>query len=239
MNVRNGLFFLIILILSGCGSGKYGRDAMLSQDIGEYYKAIEKYRKATKKEKDRDKRMLYAYKTAECYRLIGDYERAELYYKNAIRRGYPDDIALLYHADMLRSTQQYEDAIETYRIYLDSVPGDERALAGLESIRKTQEWVANPTRHIINPVKELNTRESDYSPVFVAGRDNEVIFTSTRKAVTGKRASGITGQGYADLFRATFNVQKQKWDQPKLLDEDLIINTEDEEGAATLSSTGE
>ncbi len=239
MNVRFALIFLLIFILGGCGAGKYGRDAMLSKDIGEYYKAIEKYRKATRKEKDRDKRMEYAFQTAECYRAIADYERAELYYKNAVRRGYPDNIALLHHADMLRNIQEYEDAVETYRIYLDSVPGDERALAGLESIRLTQDWVANPTRHIINPVKELNSRESDYAPVFVAGRDNEVIFTSSRKAVTGKRPSGITGQGYTDLFRSTFGVQKQKWEQPKLLDETLVINTEDEEGAATLSSTGE
>ena len=80
-----------------------------------------------------------------------------MYYKNAIRRGYKDNIALLHHADMLRATQQYEESIETYRTYLDSVPSDERALAGLESIRKTQEWVANPTRHIVNPIKEINS----------------------------------------------------------------------------------
>ncbi len=239
MNVRLALLFLLIVLLSGCSASKYGRDAMLSHDIGEYYKAIEKYRKASRKEKDREKRQLYAFKTAECYRAIGDYERAELYYKNAIRRGYADEIALLYHADMLRATQQYEESIETYRIYLDSVPGDEHALAGLESIQKTQDWVANPTRHIINPIKELNSRASDYSPVFVAGRDNEIIFTSTRKAATGKRESMITGQSYADLFRATFGVQKQKWEEPKLLDEIMIVNTGDEEGGASLSSNGE
>ena len=235
MNFRLALFFLLVIILGGCGSAKYGRDAMLSQDIGEYFKAIEKYRKATKKEKDREKRMLYAYKTAECYRYIGDYERAELYYKNAIRRGYDNDTALLYHADMLRATQQYEAAIETYRTYLDSVPGDERALAGLESIRKTQEWVANPTRHIINPIKELNSRESDYSPVFVAGRDNEVVFTSSRKSVTGKQKSPITGLGYADIFRSTIGVQQTKWNIPKLIDANLVVNTEADDGAATLS----
>ena len=239
MNFRFVVFLLMVIILSSCGSAKFGRDAMLSQDIGEYYKAIERYRKATRKEKDREKRVIYAFQTAECYRYIGDYERAELYYKNAIRRGYTDNIALLHHADMLRATQKYEESIESYRMYLDSVPGDERAQIGLESIRKTQDWVANPTRHIINPIKEINSRESDYSPVFVAGRDNEIIFTSSRKGVTGKRKSMITGQGYTDIFRSTFGVQKQKWEVPKLLDENLIINTEDEEGATTLTSTGE
>lgn len=239
MNVRLALLLLLVVLLSACGATKNGRDAMLSHEIGEYYRAIEKYRKATKKEKDREKRKEYAFAMAECYRYIGDYERAELYYKNAIRRGYEDNRALLLHADMLRATQQYEEAIETYRIYLDSVPGDEQGLAGLESISKTQDWVANPTRHIINPIKELNSRSSDYSPVFVAGRDNEIIFTSTRKAATGKKESMITGQSYADLFRATFGVQKQKWEEPKLLDENLIVNTGDEEGASTLSANGD
>ena len=233
------LLFLVIAGLYSCGVSRMGMDAMLAHDIGEYYKAIEKYRKASRKEKDRVKRMEYAFSLAECYRAIGDYEMAALYYKNAIRRGYPNPKAIYYHAEMLRSSQNYEEAIENYRTYLDSVPGDSRALAGLEAIRKTQEWVANPTRHIINPIKELNSRESDYAPVFVGGRDNEIIFTSTRKAATGKRKSMITGQDHADLFRATFGVQRQKWDEPKLLEEYLMINTADEEGAAALNSSGE
>ena len=237
--VRFAVFSLIIIILSACGSAKYGRDALLSQDIGEYHKAIEQYRKARKKEKDRNKRLQYYYNIAECYRAIGMYEYAAQNYKIAIRLKYPDWEALLHYGDMLRITQKYEEATETYRTYLDSVPGDTRALDGIEAMRKTQEWVANPTRHIINPIKEINSRASDFAPVFVGGRDNEIIFTSSRKAAIGKKESMVTGQKYADLFRATFGVQRQKWEQPQLLDESLLINTGDEEGAATLSSTGE
>ncbi|MEE4287362.1 MAG: tetratricopeptide repeat protein, partial [Mariniphaga sp.] len=237
--VRLITFLIIAVFLVSCGSGRLGRDALISHEIGEYYKAIEKYRKASRKEKDRVKRREYAYAMAECYHYIGDYERAALYYQNALRRGYENPEAIFHLAEMLRFTQKYEEAIETYRIFLDSIPGDERARAGLEAIRKTQEWIANPTRHIINPIKEINSRESDYSPVFVGGRDNEVIFTSSRQAATGKRKSMITGQDYTDLFRATFSVQRQKWEQPQLLDENLIINSGDEDGAATLSSTGE
>jgi peptidoglycan-associated lipoprotein len=232
-------FFVSIVLFASCGAGRLGRDAILSHEIGEYYKAIEKYRKASRKEKDRVKSREYAYAIAECYHYIGDYERAALYYRNAIRRGYEEPAALLNLAEMLRSAQNYEEAIENYRLYLEEVPDDERAMAGLEAIQKTQEWVANPTRHIINPIKEINSRESDYSPVFVGGRDNEVIFTSTRRAATGKRSSMITGQKYADLFRATFSVQRQRWEQPQLLEENLMINTGDEEGAAVLNPTGE
>ena len=238
-HTRIVVIILLVYILGACSSAKFGRDALLSQDIGEYYKAIEQYKKARKKEKSREKRLEYAYELAECYRAIGLYDYAAQNYKFAIRLGYPDNEALLHYADMLRITQDYEEATETYRTYLDSVPGDERALAGLEAMRLTQEWVANPTRHIINPIKEINSRESDFAPVFVGGRDNEIIFTSSRKAATGKKESMITGQKYTDLFRATFGVQRQKWQQPTLLDESLMLNTGEEEGAATLSSSGE
>ncbi len=237
--IRTLVFSLIVAFMASCSARKLGREALLSHQIGEYYNAIENYRKASRKEKDRDKRREYAFSIAECYRYIGDYEMAALYYRNAIRRGYSDPIALYHHAEMLRAAQDYEEAIETYRMYLDTVPGDERARAGLEAIRKTQEWVANPTRHIINPIKEINSRESDYAPVFVAGRENEVIFSSTREAATSKKESKITGQDYADLFRATYSVQRQRWEQPQLLDELMIINTGEEEGAATLSATGD
>jgi peptidoglycan-associated lipoprotein len=140
---------------------------------------------------------------------------------------------------MLRSSQKYEEALENYRLYLEEAPDDQQALNGIESIRLTQNWTANPTKHIINPVKELNSRESDYSPVFVGGRDNEIIFTSTRKASTGKRRSMITGQSFADLFRSQFNVQRQKWGEPQPLDQNFIVNTTAEEGAATLSGIGD
>jgi peptidoglycan-associated lipoprotein len=238
-DIRLIIYLVLVLFLTSCGAGKLGRDALLSKEIGEYYKAIQKFRKASRKEKDRIKSREYAYAIAECYHYIGDYERATLYYQNAIRRGHEDPQAIFYLAEMLRNTQDYEGAMENYRIFLDSVPDDERALAGLEAITQTQEWVANPTRHIINPIKEINSRESDYAPSFVGGRGNEVIFTSARKAATGKKSSMITGQSYADLFRTTFNIQRQKWEQPKLLEENLIVNTGEEEGAATLSSTGE
>jgi peptidoglycan-associated lipoprotein len=240
MRVFNWITIILILItLASCSTSKLGRVALSSQEIGEYHKAIEKYRKANRKEKDRDKRMEYTYAIAECYRAIGQYEMAALYYRNTIRRSHPDPKALLWYAEMLRSSQKYEEALENYRLYLEEAPDDQQALNGIESIRLTQNWTANPTKHIINPVKELNSRESDYSPVFVGGRDNEIIFTSTRKASTGKRRSMITGQSFADLFRSQFNVQRQKWGEPQPLDQNFIVNTTAEEGAATLSGIGD
>jgi peptidoglycan-associated lipoprotein len=239
MRVVNKVFLLLVcLVLASCGASNIGRIAFTAKEIGEYSKAIDKYRKANKKEKSREKRTEYTFAIAECYRQLGQYEMAELYYRNAVRRNHPDPKALLWYAEMLRTSQKYEEAIENYKAYLDKVPGNERALNGMESIRRSLQWIANPTRHIINPEKALNSRESDYSPAYAGGRDNEIIFTSTRKAGTGKKKSNITGQKYADLFKSEYNVQKQKWEEPQLIDQNMIVNTSDEEGAAYLSSTG-
>ncbi len=229
----------LILVLEACSTAKTSRVALNAQEIGEYFKAIEGYRKASRKEKDRDKRMEYTYAIAECYRHIGQYEMAVLYYRNAVRRSHPDPKAMLWYAEMLRATQRYEEALENYRLYLEEIPGDLQALNGIEAIGRTQQWMSNPTKHIINPIRELNSRESDFSPVFVGGRENEIIFSSTRKAATGKRKNMITGQYFSDLFRSQYNVQRQRWGEPQPIETNSIVNTSDEEGAAALSGIGD
>jgi peptidoglycan-associated lipoprotein len=232
------IIILIGTLLTSCGASNLSRIASTSKDIGEYYKAIDRFRKANKKEKDREKRTRYAFDIAECYRNLGDYEMAALYYKNAVRRNYPDTVVFLRNADMLRATQKYEEALENYHIYLKKFPDNQQALSGIDAIAQTQKWMANPTRHIVNPEKDLNSRERDFSPAYIGNSETEVIFTSTRKAGTGKRKSMITGQTYADLFKSEFNLQKQKWGIPELIDQYLIVNTKDDEGVVALGGTG-
>lgn len=92
---------------------------------------------------------------------------------------------------------------------------------------------------MVTVVKELNSKDNDYCPVFAGSRDNEVILTSTREITTGRKKSNITGTRYADLFTSKFEIQKQKWETPKLLEENQVINTANDEGAATLSDRGD
>ncbi len=232
-------FALLILTLGGCSSQKIYRAGNTSYQIGEYYQATERFRKAYRKDKDLKHKMEMAFLSGEAYRKIGEYAKAAIWYKNAIRRGYPDIKVLLYYADCLRATQDYEEAIENYQLYLDSVPGDVQAINGMDACRYAPEWEKNPTRYVVNVVRELNSKYNDYSPAFVGGKENEILLTSTREGVVGRRESSITGVRFADLFRSEYQVQKQKWGEPKLIDESGMINTEEEEGAATLSSNGD
>ncbi len=232
-----GLSF--ILLLAGCSAQKNYRMGSNSYEIGEYYRATEKFRKAYRKDKDLKRKMEMAYQLADAYFKIGEYAKAAIWYKNAIRRGHPDFDAHLYYADCLRATKKFEDAIEYYQIYLDSVPEDIRAINGMDACRYVEDWEENPTRYVVNAVRELNSKYSDYAPVFVGNKDNEVLFTSNREDVTGKRESSITGEYNADIFRAEFQVQRQKWGEPQLIEESGIINTTDEDGATALSQNGD
>lgn len=112
--VKWAVVLLAGTLLVSCAAGNLSRVAFSSKEIGEYHKAIQKYRKANKKEKDREKRMEYAYEIAECYRHLADYEMAALYYRNAVRRNHPDPKALLWNGEMLRASQKYEEALENY-----------------------------------------------------------------------------------------------------------------------------
>lgn len=226
------------LLLGACSPIKYYREGIATYEIGEYFKSAEKLRKAYRKDKDPQHKTEIAFLTGEAYRKIGEYSRAAIWYRTAINRNYPDPIALLYYADCLRADQDFEEATTYYQQYLDTVPGDIKAINGLDACRYIPEWQDNPTRYIVSPVRELNSRYSDYSPVFVGGKDNEIIFTSTRDGVTGRRESSISGQEFADLFHDEYLLQKQKWDVPELLDESGMINTAEEEGAAALTSSG-
>lgn len=234
------IFLLLLVVLFGsCSARKYMDQAGKSYEIGEYYHAIEKYRKAYRSQKLSVEKPEIAFRVAESYYKLSDFAKAVVWYKNAIKRNYAEPKCMLHYADCLRATQKYEDAITWYQTYLGVKPDDELAKNGLEGSKVAKEWLDKPNRYMVSIVKELNSNNNDYCPVFIGGRDNEVIFTSTRDIVTGKRKSNITGTRYADLFTSKFEVQKQKWEKPKLLEENNLINTASDEGAATLSDKGD
>lgn len=234
------LLIILVVVLSSCSARKYMNTAAKSYEIGEYFNSIEKYRKAYRSQKLRKEKADIAFHVAESYYHLSDYAKATVWYKNAIKQKNSDAMCMLHYADCLKATQKYEDAIVWYQTYLGVKPDDQYAKNGLEASKVATDWLNKPNRYMVNVVKELNSKDNDYCPVFVGGRDNEVILTSTREATTGgKRKSNITGTRFADLFTSKFEVQKQKWETPKLLDENMVINTASDEGAATLSDRGD
>ena len=211
---------------------------MTSFEIGEYTKSIASFRKVYTKTQDRQQKAEIQFKIAEAFYKIGQYRAAEGYYKSALIRNGGGAISWLHYAEVLRANGKYDEAIKSYKVYLDSVPKDQMALNGIESSLKTKEWLKNPSRYKIENLKDINSVSNDYAATYAGMRDNEIFFTSTRKGSTGKKKSAITGEYNADIFRSSYNLQKVRWDKPQLIDELKVIDTFDEEGAASFNKAG-
>lgn len=241
MKLKTQAYILLLalgIFMSACSSSRFSRSAYRSYEIGEYHEAINKYLKAYRGEKDAQKRLEMDYQLANAYWYIDDYKKAELRLRNLLRKEYPDSSLQLKYAHALRYNEKYDEAIETYQQFLEQYPETPEALNGIESCKLSQQWAQNPTRHQVTHERMLSSRDADFAPFFVGGLDNTVIFTSTREGATGRKKSLITGQRNTDLFVANFNIQRQRWDKPTLVDEEQLINTNYEDGAASLSKDG-
>ncbi|MDA3881389.1 MAG: OmpA family protein [Prolixibacteraceae bacterium] len=236
--IRYICFSLLIVILSGCSASRFAKNGREAYKIGEYSDAIDHFMKAYRKEKDLAKRTEYDYYMANAYWYLDDYGRAGMRIRNLIRREYPDSSLILKMAHALRYEEKFDDAIENYEQFLELYPNNQEALNGLESCEMTPVWLENPTRHEVNREPMLNSRQADFSPWFVGGLDNSVVLTSSRDGAQGRKKSAITGEKNTDLFRSNFDVQKQRWERPKLIEEEMYINTGAEEGAASFTSDG-
>lgn len=238
LRFRHICLLLLIVATSSCTVSMRYRSALKSYNIGEYTKSIALFRKVYGKARDRQQKAMIQFKIAEAFYATGQYRTAESYYKNALIRNPGGAITLLHYAQVLRANGKYDEAVKIYKAYLDSVPGDQVALNGIESARVATEWLNTKTRYIVANLKEINSACSDFSAAYPGTHDNEIYFTSSRKGGTGKKKSAITGEYNADIYKSTFNQQKKRWQNPVLIDENMLINTLEDEGAGTFNAEG-
>ena len=231
-------FFLLLLLSEGCSVSHQTRLAATSFDNGEYFKSIAAYRKVYPKTKGRENKTAIQLKIAEALYKIGQYRQAESYFKSAIFKDPSDISTILRYAEVLRANGKYDEAIKNYQKFLTHQPKDERALNGITSCKTSKELAKNLTAYKIENLKEINSRWSDYACVYPGLIETEIVFTSTREDATGRKKSSVTGEYNADIYRSVFNAEKKKWDLPKRIDEALMINTVDEEGAPCFDKSG-
>ncbi|MGD9994482.1 MAG: OmpA family protein [Salinivirgaceae bacterium] len=197
-------------------------------ETGRYFEAIDLYKYAYAKARDKEQKAEIVFMTAECYRLIQDNRQSEIWFNKAIKRRYPNPIAILYLADAKRANGNYEEARVEYKNYLELVPDDNRATKGLESCELALEWMENPTRYKVVNMYYFNSRQSDYGPAYAKDDYSQVVFTSSREGATGNKISNVTGEYYSDIFKTRVD-RKGNWSEPVPLGEE--VNTEFDEGA--------
>jgi len=165
-----------------------------------YYSAIDLYKKAYAKEKDRVEKTRVIFFIAECYRLIEDPAQAEVWYSKAIKAQYPNDEAILRLAEALQVQGKFDEAIVEYNRFSAKNPGDKRAKAGLTASQTAQKWKDNPTAYEIDNMSLWNSKQSEFSPVYADKKFTSVVFTSTRQGSQGNAIDSRTGESFSDLY---------------------------------------
>ncbi|MEX0986437.1 MAG: OmpA family protein [Bacteroidales bacterium] len=206
--------------------------ANAAYEAGEYYEAIDLFKKAYSKVSEKMKQAEIVYKIAECYRIIGEPRQAALWYRKAMQLDYQDPNLYLRFGQALMRYEQFEEASEQFKQYKELVPDDPRGDWGLESTRIARDWLDNPTGYIVENMRFFNTFQRDWSPAYANEDYMEVFITSTRENSKGKATHGATGQSFADIFTSTMD-RKGKWSVPVPVE---ALNSEFEDGAVNFSS---
>lgn len=229
---------LTVSILSvGCGADKNLKKAEKYLALGEYYDAANQYKQAYRKTpaKERDARGKIALKMARCYDKVNQHTAAIAAYRNAIRYKQAMIPDRLQYARLLLKNAEYKNAVEEFKIVLDSLPNDELAKNGLISAQKAPTWKQEGSRYTVKKMDIFNSRRADYSPMLLGDQFEYLYFTSTRNEAQGDELSGITGTKPGDIFFSQKD-DKGKWSRPEVVNGG--VNTDYDEGACAFTPDG-
>lgn len=237
-----GLLILFIITSSSkCGAPK-GSIAAAREFYKkkEYAVAGENYKAVYSKTKIKADKNEACYQTAECYRLANDMKNAENWYRKAAKGDPTNDDALLKLGESLKSNQKYSEAIVELNNYKKRNPSDTKVDELIKGCELALKWKTEKTRYVVENVKPLNTKWSDFSPMLY--KKNEIYFTSDREKGASGKTYGWTGNGFTDIYKVIYKVDKKnpnsiKYEIPVLIDKD-VINTPYNDGTVCFDTKG-
>ena len=231
------LFGLFIFSLPVLSQEKEMREAYKDFNDLQFHTAVAKYLQALDKLKEEEyqQRNYATYMIAECYRMMNDYEQAELHYKDLLETEFAsaNPIINLRWAEILQSANEPEKAMDYYKKYLKDDPRSQVAKLGVQSCQWMMANAHRRARVNISVAAGINSPADDFAPAPV-GRDfDKLVFTSNRTGALGKKTDEWWGTPFSDLFASTLH--GESWSDPELLDRSEVINTDLHEGTACFS----
>lgn len=197
-----------------------------------YFGAIDMYKKAYAKANDATQKARMLFQIAESYRKILDYDQQIIWYDKALRAQYDNPKAYLYLARAYHHQGNFLEAIENYKRYKETNPGNQLAAIGIKEAKYAQELRDNPTRYIVQDEVLLNSPEYDFSSAWATDDFKTIFFSSSRQGAQGVEIDQRTGESFQDIFAATRD-SKGKWSEPERLT--YRINTQHNEATPTLT----
>ncbi|MES2761909.1 MAG: OmpA family protein [Bacteroidota bacterium] len=230
---------IIAFVFSVSAQKNYLKDADVAYEHHQYFNAIELYKQAYTKVKKADAKARILYRTADSYKQINDLKGAETYYSKAIKAKYPDPIAILHLADVLKAQQRYPEAIVEYNNYKKEMPSDPRGENGVKSCELAQQWKdaknTPETRLKVENMALINSKEADFGPAYADKKFTTLYFTSTRQGAQGA-VDVTTGQNHSDIYETKLD-KNGKWSTPVTIATTLVSKMN--EGGAYVTKKGD
>jgi len=172
-----------------------------------------------------------AYQIADSYRYSNQPAKAADWYLKALEYSL-DPVVPYKYALMLKQTEKYEEAIATLNKYAKENPLDRsRATRQIKSCQLAKEWSEKPSSYKIYSLDSINSKFSDYSPVIF--NDEYLVFTSARSDNLEESKYGWTGEGYSNLYIASFKEDKNRFSSPQAFSKN--INSAFNDGTVTFA----
>src|SRR5512138_1345022 len=197
--------FIILIVASSPESSAQKRRADRAYEFfnaGEYFLAIDHFKNTYSKSKDKALKADMVFMVAECYRLMNDPKNAEIWYKKAVKSAYSKPEAQYWLAESIKKNGRYQPAIDEYKKYKQLAPSDARADQEIRSCELANDWLKNPEAYTVTEMKELNSKDADFSPAYARDDFGVIYFTSSRDDAQGNKTHGATGQNYTDIFES-------------------------------------
>jgi len=241
---KKTLLILTVLVSTSAFSQltrNYGKEADVLWESGKYVEAADAYKKASdkmsvKNDRSRIIKAGYAFRSAECYKLIHNFPSAEEQYEKSIllKQQEVEPRVFYYLAEMQMSQGEHKKAEGNYKKYKELNSSDPLTDVRIESCKQYKQLQKDKTRHELTQMTKINSTSFDYGAV-MNSRGTSMYFTSSRSAATGSDAEAVVGGSFTDIFVSDID-RKGNFSEPTLLSDK--INTIDNEGSLCFDGRG-
>ena len=239
------MFMIVVQSLGQVNQPKYIADALKAYESGKYFEALPKleaaYNKMTNKGKSISEKGGMAYKVADCYRRMEQYDKALQWYGSSIELRYYDvePKVYYYHGEMLRMNGELAKAKDSYNNYKNK-RGKDTSIDIDAIISTCSEFNVvheEESKYVVKVEDKLNAKEFDMSPSLYDKKETQFYFGTQREDITNPARDPITGEKFMDIWVAEYN-EKGDFISAKTVDAENLINTKDNEGTAVLDRKG-
>ena len=166
-------FFLIFFLVFISAAFPQLKQANKYYENYDYAKAIPLYKKVVKKKENIEA----LEKLANSYRLVKDYQNAEIYYARLVKNVGIPPINYFYYGNVLKNNNKIDESKEQYKQYAAFTKDEKKAEQLIKSVDEVKIWFTNSQAFEVSLLPNINTSRSEFSPVIFK---NQLVFCSAK-----------------------------------------------------------